>query len=170
MLCVRCQSGTNRKAGSKNDSVVEKIILPDTIQIYSSVQKCLLKQENFSKGNRLTVYSYINVSCSSCFQYIDKWNENLSFFIRNNVPVIFICYSKDNFELVKYLSENEKINFPFPYIFDTNDKFSQQNPLFKQGHPYQTVLVNKNNEILIFGDPTSSATIMDQYVTVINKK
>jgi hypothetical protein len=86
------------------------------------------------------------------------------------VPVIFICYSKDNFELVKYLSENEKINFPFPYIFDTNDKFSQQNPLFKQGHPYQTVLVNKNNEILIFGDPTSSATIMDQYVTVINKK
>ncbi|MDP1762541.1 MAG: hypothetical protein Q8L07_01555 [Sediminibacterium sp.] len=148
----------------------QKLTIPDELQAYSPFKNYLLDSNQLAQLPSSKIYAYVNVSCSSCIGDIEKWNELIPVFMQNNVPVMLIFYTKDNFEYIKYLCESGGVKkFPFPFYLDTKNKFSEQNPIFKEYEMKPVVLVDKNNTIICSGNPLYSEKVKDLYMKQIKK-
>lgn len=155
----------------RNISSAERVILPDTMEVYAPFKKYFMDSAEIARHSSLKVYSYVNVSCASCIAGIEKWDSVAQVFIKNKIPVILICYSKDNFELIKHLCEiGEVKHFSFPFYLDTQDRFSKTNPFFKEYVMDQTVLTDADNSVLLAGDPVHSQKTMELYMAEIEKR
>jgi hypothetical protein len=86
------------------------------------------------------------------------------------VPVILICQSKDNFELIKYFCEQGDVKkFAFPFFLDTKNEFLDKNSFIDESTRFHVILTDSLNKILLFGDPTKSKKVMEQYLNVMKK-
>lgn len=155
-----------------NDTLLgKKIIIPETFEAYIPDKKNILMDSLQMVLANYKVFSFINVSCVSCISDIDKWDSLSAELIQYGVPVILICDSKDNFEYIKYLFEQGKINhYSFPLFFDSKDEFYKKNRFIRQDLAHQVVLTNKNNEIIASGNPIYSNKIKERYLQKINRK
>ncbi|MBS1592594.1 MAG: hypothetical protein JST07_10870 [Bacteroidetes bacterium] len=118
-----------------------------------------------------TIITYINVSCSVCIAEIDKWNEFFDTASNGNLQIKLIFYSEDKFEYIKYLSETNGIKkFPFPFYLDNKETFAIKNPIFKDKTVDKTILINKNGNIVLIGNPLHSKEIESKYLNKIQQK
>lgn len=86
------------------------------------------------------------------------------------MPVILICYTDDNFELFKFYCESGEIKtFPYPFFLDSMNTYSIQNTFVEENKSFRTVLTDRNNKILLIGDPSSSKGMQELYVNEIKK-
>ncbi|MEN6457037.1 MAG: hypothetical protein ABFD10_22520 [Prolixibacteraceae bacterium] len=147
-----------------------KLLLPDSLVVYSPFNQYFMDSLEITRAY-LKVYSYINASCPTCIEDISSWNEITPLFNKNNVPVVLVCGSKDNFELIKYFHETGVINeFSFPLFFDINQQYLVKNNFMKESQHLQTVLVDGENNILLLGNPIHSMRIKKLYSKEIKKR
>lgn len=143
------------------------ILLPDSLVIYNPF-KTKIDSTEIAKSP-LKIYSFIDVSCPSCLSSFKKWKSFVNQKREFNIPVILICQSEDNYELLKYLCEEKDIpELPVPFYFDTKNQFFKKNKFLNAAPNEHTVLVDENNLVLLKGDPTLSENIKKSYLDVIN--
>jgi hypothetical protein len=132
----------------------KKLLIPKDLQPYSPFNQNLTDSIKLANSS-LKLYSLINTSCSTCLEEINKWDSFASKLKKYKIPVILICKSnKDNFELLKYLCETKKIKkFAYPFFLDINDDYVNKNPFMNASRDFETVLTDKNNSILLIGNP-----------------
>jgi hypothetical protein len=152
------------------DNINKKLILPDSISVYNPFSNNI--NDSLSVSNsEFKIYIRLNTSCGSCITEINFWNTLSEDFKKYNTPIIFICRSDDKFELIKYLCESGKIDkFPYPFFFDEKDEFYKLNGFMKKSDHFETVLTDKNNRILLMGNPLHSKRIKELYLKEIQKK
>lgn len=150
---------------SKNKKTIN---IPEQLEVYPPIGT--QKRNNPLIADNLKIYTLINVSCSTCLLQIQKWDNFQKVLNETGVSVIPICYSKDNFELLKYLYESRKLgDLQLSLYLDTNNQLIKQNKSLVSAAGKLTVLVNAKDEILLRGSPVENSTMKKKYITTIKK-
>ena len=114
-----------------------------------------------------TIINYIDTTgCTSCKLQLPKWKE----FIRlvdsvtnKTVPILFFFQPKDNDELRYYLQRD---SFSFPVCIDTQHRFNSLNH-FPSEMMFQTFLLDKDNKVVVIGNPIHNLAVRDLYLKEI---
>lgn len=99
-------------------SLGKKLILPDSLQMFK-LKTTSINDSVSIFNSEYKIYSELNVSCGACLMKIDLWDKLISELSQYEIPIILICRSDDNFELIKHLDMSEQIpKFSYPLFFD----------------------------------------------------
>lgn len=149
----------------------KKLVIPKDLQLYTPFNHNSTDSIKLANSS-LKLYSLINSSCSTCLEEINKWDSFASKLKKYKIPVILICKSdKDNFELLKYLCETNKIKkFSYPFFLDLKDGYVNKNPFMNASGDFETVLTDRDNSILLIGNPLHSEEIKQLYLKEIQKR
>ncbi|OQP63997.1 hypothetical protein A3860_21490 [Niastella vici] len=155
----------NRKKAA--DAAV-KIVMPAQTEVYNpyitDTNNVTLKADN----SQYKIYAFINVSCSSCLEKLVRWDKIQSqdpdF---GKVAIIPVCYSRDNFELLKFMFESHKFpNIHFPLVLDLKDSFAIKNSSLARAGDF-TALTNAHDQVLLTGNPIENNKDKDQFLHII---
>ena len=172
---LSCQNKKIQKKEVYLKSVIEnclgkKLTIPDSLRIYAPFHDYLADSVLISNA-KYKIYSHISASCPTCIRDIKLWNNIIPDFERFKVPVILICGSSDNFELFYYMYETGEINsFSYPFFLDIKDNYTKQNKFMKESQQFETVLTDKENNILLLGNPVRSKEMHYLYLKEIQKR
>jgi len=172
---LSCKNGEIKEKEAHLKSVVEnclgkKLIIPDSLITYAPFSDYLGDSIQWSNA-KFKIYSHINASCPTCVQEIGLWNNIITDFEKFKVPIILICESTDNFELFKYIIETGEIeSFFYPFFFDLKHDFVTQNKFMKESPQFETVLTDRENNILVLGNPIHSKGMKEIYLNEIQKR
>jgi hypothetical protein len=172
--CKREQVDNEKVKLFKNiieDNLGKKLLIPKDLKLYSPFNQNSTDSIKLANSS-LKLYSHINTSCSTCLEEINKWDSFASKLKKYKTPVILICKSnKDNFELLKYLCETNKIKkFTYPFFLNLKDDYVNKNPFMNASRDFETVLTDKNNSILLIGNPLHSKGMEQLYLNEIQKR
>lgn len=160
-------SCNNNQNTSSNSIQGEIFTIIDDVQIFKGPEEHILDSSDMFNSS-LRVFSYVNVSCATCLNEIKKWDSLAKSLSRYDTPIILYLQSKDRYELLKYLIEEDRLApFSYPFVLDTNNNYFIQNSMLNEGKRLYTVLVNKDNEILWTGDPIHSENDQQKLIQVI---
>jgi hypothetical protein len=121
-------------------------------------------------GKKYRLYTSINVSCSTCIFELEDWRLFATGKMEYTFDFYPICYAKDNFEMLKYLFENEDIKpLNFPLFLDADNEFITNNELLVSMNDNITILTDSDNNILLSGNPIHDPELMKEYVNLLNK-
>jgi hypothetical protein len=109
----------------ENSLAGTKIVMPAHVEIYNPLIEDASARNAINGHKKLKVYALVDASCATCLFKLNKWDSLQS---KNpNVAVMPVCFSKDNFEQLKFLFESSKIGIKVPLILDIEDSFAKQN-------------------------------------------
>jgi len=147
----------------------KKIILPKDSLIHLKDNNVLPIEESNLYSNEMKIVTCINANCHICVYNLDKWKQELIKKINSkNLNYIFYLYT-DNYDLFKK-SLYYKISGDYPLLIDTTNAFVSDNNLPKMDKRFHTFLINKNNEIILVGNPLQNIRIKNLYFEEINKR
>jgi hypothetical protein len=179
MLCfffISCNKKENdpKKAALKkiiDQNLGTKLKLPKDLTLYTPFSNYKADSAQIAQA-KLKIYSHVNTSCATCVQNITNWNNMALTFSQYNVPIILVCTSKDNYKLIQYLCETKKEikSFPYPFFLDPKKDFVDSNSFMREHEHLETVLTDKNGNILVMGNPSHSESIYKLYESEIQKR
>ena len=113
------------------------------------------------------VVTYIDsIGCVSCKLQLSKWKEfiaQVDSVSGNTIPFLFFFQSKDKGDLRRILHRD---NFSLPVCIDMEDSFNKLNH-FPSEMMFQTFLLNKDNKVVVIGNPIHNLAVRDLYLKEI---
>ena len=113
------------------------------------------------------VVSYIDsIGCVSCKLQLSRWKEFIAQVDSASgkaIPFLFFFQSKDNGDLRRTLRTD---NFTLPVCIDTEDSFNKLNH-FPSEMMFQTFLLDKDNKVVVIGNPIHNLKVRDLYLQKI---
>lgn len=110
------------------------------------------------------VLVYVDTTgCTSCKLQLHKWKEwkeQVDSLTGGSVPFLFFFHPKDQKE-IKYLLKRDA--FDLPICIDKEDKLHKKN-LFPSDMTFQTFLLDKNNRVVVLGNPIHNLAVKDLYL------
>ena len=120
--------------------------------------------------SRYKVLIYVDsIGCTSCKLQLPRWKEFITIvdsMTRKEVPFLFFFQSNDRKE-IRYLLKRD--NFDRPVCLDLSDRLNQLNH-FPNDSRFQTFLLDKNNKVVLMGNPIHNPQIKELYLNEINGK
>ena len=110
-----------------------------------------------------------SIGCTSCKLQLSKWKELMAYLdtvAGRKVPFLFFFQSKDDKEL-RYMLRRDQ--FDTPVCVDHDNRFNDLNR-FPSDMTFQTFLLDKNNKVVVLGNPTHNLSIKDLYLKQITGK
>ena len=113
------------------------------------------------------VVMYVDsIGCVSCKLQLPRWKEfidQVDSVCNKGVPFLFFFQPKDNQELRRILRID---NFSLPVCIDTEDRFNRLNH-FPSEMMFQTFLLDKDNKVVVIGNPIHNLAVRDLYLKEI---
>lgn len=145
--------------------VGRKIILPSKIlEINTEQDTC----KNINAPYKVFIY-IDSIGCTSCKLQLYKWNtliKNVNQFMPDSINFIFCFQSKNEKELLNILKHN---NFRSSIYIDKDGKLDSINH-FPRDSKYQCFLLNKENKVILVGNPALNPQIWNLYRKLIIKE
>lgn len=112
-----------------------------------------------------------NMACSSCrMKKIDEWN-NIVAYSRDSIigfePLFIFSPNKDN--LYNFELEINIADFDYPILVDYENSFYDVNPHIPQDNKFHVFLIDKNNKVVLIGNPLHNQKLWVLYKQTINK-
>ncbi|WFE86599.1 DUF1573 domain-containing protein [Parabacteroides chongii] len=110
-----------------------------------------------------------STGCTSCKLKPAKWKELIQHFdsvTQEEIPFLFFFHPKDIEKLHNTLIIE---NFDYPVCIDLNDQLNKLN-LFPTDIAFHTFLLDKNNKVIVLGNPIANPAIKDLYLKQITGK
>ena len=107
-----------------------------------------------------------SVGCTSCILQLHKWKElieEVDSLSGGTVPVLFFFHPKDKRE-ISYLLKRDDITIPV--CIDKEDRFNTMNN-FPNNQSFQCFLLDKDNKVILIGNPVHNTRIKDMYLSEI---
>lgn len=107
-----------------------------------------------------------STGCTSCKLQLPKWKELIAYtdsVTGNNIPFLFFFQSKDDKEL-RYILKRD--NFNRPVCIDRYSELDKLNR-FPQNITFQTFLLDKDNRVVVIGNPIHNLAVKDLYLKQI---
>lgn len=123
------------------------------------------KHYNYNKIYPNSILMIVNTECTSCIEKFKAWQEYKKQGNFNNLDIVFVAQGK----VTEYFDYNvNKINnFDFKIYVDTTSSFIDSNGILL--HSNSTFLLDRNNQIVMIGDPISNSIIKDFYAQKIEE-
>lgn len=163
LLLAACANQKNN-APEKGQAVV----MPKNIEIYNPSLGTELKNPAVDNTG-LKIYTLIDVSCSTCLLKLEKWSQ-LQAELKDvkQVSVIPVCYAKDNFEMIRFLFESDKVGkIELPLVLDLDNNFKKANPNLVVEYGEFTALTDNTDHILLTGNPIENKNDKDKFLQKI---
>ena len=110
-----------------------------------------------------------SIGCTSCKLQLSRWKE----FIRStdsisqkNIPFLFFFQFDDQWEIHSLLIRE---NFDKPICLDRSDSLNQLNH-FPKDIRFQVFLLDKNNKVVVIGNPVHNPIVKELYLEEISRK
>tara|TARA_R110001583_G_scaffold54028_2_gene166069 strand:+ start:2212 stop:2790 length:579 start_codon:yes stop_codon:yes gene_type:complete len=151
-----------------DNNLGEKLLIPDSLELYHPFT--VINNNKKVLNSKLKIYTHIDASCGTCIETLKAWNNLIPEINREGVQVILICSSDNKFELLKFYFESKEIkNFSHPLFLDHKNNFMEKNRFMSESKNFETVLTDKNDKILLIGNPNFSNKIKELYFKEIKK-
>ena len=124
----------------------------------TSVTSC---SDLFNKEYKVLLY-VDSAGCTDCKLKLFQWNqliEESDSLLKEKVSFLFFFHPKDKKEL-QFLLKRDRMNYPV--FIDFADKLNQLNR-FSEQQSYQCFLLDKNNNVIMIGNPTLNPKIWELY-------
>ena len=110
-----------------------------------------------------------SVGCTSCKLQLQRWKELIQYtdsVTQGTVPFLFFFQSKNRRE-IRYLLKRD--NFDRPVCLDESDALNRLNR-FPSDSRFHTFLLDKENRVVLVGNPIHSLSVKELYLTeMVNK-
>lgn len=168
ILFVYCkESEQDRIARLVNVWIGKTIQFPSQMCLTSFVNDTVITQCT-RKQSSYTILSYVDtIGCTSCRLQLPKWKEMVGYLdsiYPNRVNFLMVFYPKERTKLIKYL-RNERFD-RFVYI-DEMDSLNLMNKFLHEEH-FCTFLLNKDDKIVVIGNPVLNSKVKEIYLNVIS--
>jgi len=103
-----------------------------------------------------------SVGCTSCKLKLFQWNqliEESDSLFKEKLSFLFFFHPKDKKEL-QFLLKQDRMNYPV--FLDSGDKINQLNH-FPEQQLYQCFLLDKDNKVILIGNPTLNPKVWELY-------
>lgn len=103
-----------------------------------------------------------STGCTNCKLQLMEWNvliNEINYIQGNKLSFLFFLHPKDITELQLLLQMND---FRYPVFIDTKDEINLMNKFAKQSD-YQCFLLDKDNKVLMIGNPVQNTKILELY-------
>jgi hypothetical protein len=115
--------------------------------------------------SKYKVLIYVDsTDCTGCKLQLHKWKELMAY-AQEDIPFLFFFYPRDVDELY-YLLETER--FDWPVCVDRYDLLNQLNH-FPADINFQTFLLDKDNKVVLIGNPVYDLDMRDKYIERIGR-
>lgn len=107
-----------------------------------------------------------SIGCTSCKLQLPKWKELIVYtdsVTGGSIPFLFFFQSKDDKEL-RYILKQD--NFDRPVYIDRDSELDKLNH-FPQNITFQTFLLDKDNKVVVIGNPIHNLAVKDLYLKQI---
>jgi hypothetical protein len=108
-----------------------------------------------------------SAGCTSCKLQLPKWKELMVYMdsvTGKTIPFLFFIHSNNYWEM-RYLLKQDDFNIPI--CIDTNDELNKLNR-FLPYTDFQTFLLDKDNKVIVAGNPVQNLAVKDLYLKQIN--
>lgn len=118
------------------------------------------------------LYTSINVSCASCIEKVYIWDSiYLKMDKDPDIAFIPIAQTKDNFEVFKFLFENQTIkNVRVPFFLDGNSSFTTSNSQLLGSQFDFLLLTDQDNKVLAFETRSDDASQISKMMAMTKKQ
>lgn len=110
-----------------------------------------------------------SIGCTSCKLQLHRWKELIQYtdsITQGTVPFLFFFQSDDKKE-IRYLLKKD--NFDKPICMDQSDRLNELNHFPADGR-FQTFLLDKDNKVVVIGNPIHNPNIRELYLKEITGK
>lgn len=110
-----------------------------------------------------------SIGCTSCKLQLPKWKELIEHtdsMTQGEVPFLFFFHPKDSKEIRNLLKRD---GFNLPVCIDREDQLNKLNK-FPADITFQTFLLDKNNKVVVLGNPVHNTAVKDLYLKQITGK
>jgi hypothetical protein len=171
--CINPQKKNTEEAKRIISKINNKVVyIPDSLRYYklyyqSDSFKFISLYKDLKKVPQYKIITHVNGECGTCIQELNEWAEFIKPFNTkiNFVPVVYtsdILYFKET--MIPQLKSN------YSLYLDTKDDFLHNNELHKYKKIFRTLLLDKNNNPILVGNPIYSKNLKKLYKEEINKR
>ena len=110
-----------------------------------------------------------SIGCTSCKLQLSRWKEFIRYtdsISQKNIPFLFFFQFDDQWEIHSLLVRE---NFDKPICLDRSDSLNQLNH-FPKDIRFQVFLLDKNNKVVVIGNPVHNPNVKELYLEEISRK
>lgn len=110
-----------------------------------------------------------SIGCTSCKLQLSRWKEFIRYtdsISQKNIPFLFFFQFDDQWEIHSLLIRE---NFDKPICLDRSDSLNQLNH-FPKDIRFQVFLLDKNNKVVVIGNPVHNPNVKELYWEEISRK
>lgn len=110
-----------------------------------------------------------SIGCTSCKLQLSRWKEFIRYtdsISQKNIPFLFFFQFDDQWEIHSLLIRE---NFDKPICLDRSDSLNQLNH-FPKYIRFQVFLLDKNNKVVVIGNPVHNPNVKELYLEEIGRK
>ena len=107
-----------------------------------------------------------SIGCTSCKLQLSRWKEFIRYtdsISQKNIPFLFFFQFDDQWEILI------RENFDKPICLDRSDSLNQLNH-FPKDIRFQVFLLDKNNKVVVIGNPVHNPNVKELYLEEISRK
>lgn len=154
---VACQSKNAETRQIIQEWQYKEIKIPDEIH-YKVLGRDTMCAYFSDKPYKVLMY-IDSIDCIGCQFDLYKWKRFIESCDDSIVNFVFVICSAD----YKFLEQAlEDFQFNFPIIYDYNDDFNKLNHF--PSVPYRTFLLDKDNKVVVIGNPVYNLSVKDLYL------
>lgn len=165
LFFVSCQE-TDKKRYSRlvNEWLGKEVMFPEN-SVFTIQGKDTVDFDFFDSEYKVVTY-IDSAGCTSCKLQLPRWNEFIKEVkeqLGKQVSFLFYFHPKDLKELRILTLQNA---FTYPVCLDEKDEFNALNN-FPSDMTFQTFLLNKENKVVVVGNPTQNPKVKDLYLKAL---
>lgn len=110
-----------------------------------------------------------SIGCTSCKLQLSRWKEFIRYtdsISQKNIPFLFFFQFDDQWEIHSLLIRE---NYDKPICLDRSDSLNQLNH-FPKDIRFQVFLLDKNNKVVVIGNPVHNPNVKELYLEEISRK
>ena len=110
-----------------------------------------------------------SIGCTSCKLQLSRWKEFIRYtdsISQKNIPFLVFFQFDDQWEIHSLLIRE---NFDKPICLDRSDSLNQLNH-FPKDIRFQVFLLDKNNKVVVIGNPVHNPNVKELYLEEISRK
>lgn len=162
LACFFFLSFSCQRKMKKNERIGEEVIFPSNINWKILGQDTLCPQM-LEKEYKVLIYNK-STYCNDCSLKIDSWKDFITKIDTSKTSVLFFINTINNEEEIYTLLKIYEFNYPV--IIDKSNTILKTNK-FIQIDDIDCFLLDKNNRIILLGNPIESKTIKEEYFKII---
>lgn len=145
----------------------KEIIIPSDM-VYTHNAKDTIDWQPETADFKVLVFAD-SLGCVSCKLQLPRWKEfmdSIEATAPGKVSFLFVLQSNDERE-IQYILRRDR--FEYPVCVDVNDELNRLNR-FSSHISFQTFLLDKDNKVVVIGNPVHNPAIKDLYLKQITGK